>query len=281
MSIRLSKKHEQKVKQTQELKPRLKPSENIELNTGTTDIEPPDIPEPNSITEEDHAISDEKSANEAYSENSFTSVTEFNPELGVIQRIRKSFALVTTENGYRLLNFTNAKSSLAGLENIIMSFLPFEKITAEKLEGLAVDERTAKMAEESFSISKNIGSGYTLITPEGRVIPLHVLKRQKGKHEKEEHEAYRNFRLILFKYLKRNLYIKLRDRYVIDEDEYSKIVERISNGEDVLKVLAQGLRIEKSDSELLQECLNKSERARNSIEDIKKAALIYKKLRET
>uniref|UniRef100_A0A7C4RXC9 Uncharacterized protein n=1 Tax=Fervidobacterium thailandense TaxID=1008305 RepID=A0A7C4RXC9_9BACT len=122
---------------------------------------------------------------------------QLNPEVGLLPSKEFTCAIVKTERGYRIINFSQVAIA-EGLINAIKSFPYFEKLDSEKLLHLLTDERTTS---DLFEVKRGQLSKSIVLLPNFETITLSMMKRKRGKNEPADDKYYRIFRSIILKHV--------------------------------------------------------------------------------
>lgn len=158
----------------------------------------------NSTDRTDNTISPELSEpidndDQSYTESKLSEELEaiqLNPEVGLLPSKEFTCAIVKTERGYRIVNFSQAAID-EGLINAVKSFPYFEKLDSEKLLHLLTDERTTSL----FGVKRGKLSKLIVLLPNFQTITLSMMKRKRGKNEPADDKYYRIFRSIILKHV--------------------------------------------------------------------------------
>ncbi|MEJ5258339.1 MAG: hypothetical protein WHS64_08835 [Fervidobacterium sp.] len=179
-------------------------------------------------------------------------------EIGIKLTPKKSFLVVKTDVGYKLLFSGDSEEKVKGLVNLFASFFPFEELSKEKLLYVLEDER---QGEYKFSIDRSLNDKSVLL-PNGEIVPIVLLKRKKGRIENQEDKDYREFRGLIF------------DEFEILEElkkkEYFELLKKMLNGksvEDFPDVFYEVFNTTEEKRERLRNLL-KNKRVKSVIEEI-------------
>ncbi|WGS65164.1 hypothetical protein [Marinitoga aeolica] len=154
-------------------------------------------------SEETDELENIEEDSEDYSEKELKKLEKtLNPETEKISKRKIGFQIikVKNENGYyyyELLNLTNGINLYNNLKEITKLFPWFEKLTKEKFYAIASDKRTGGIVE----FDKNYGYDYSMLLPNGDIVPLSSMKKEKGRYENPEFKKYREFR----RFIKNNI----------------------------------------------------------------------------
>ncbi|MBM7559255.1 hypothetical protein [Marinitoga litoralis] len=170
-------------------------------------------------SEENDEIENIEEDSEDYSEKELKKLENtLNPETEKISKKKIGFQIVKVKNEniyyYELLNLTNVINVYNDLKEITKLFPWFEKLNKEKLYAIASDKRTGGILE----IDKNYSYDFSILLPNGDIVPLSTLKKEKGKYENPEFSKYREFR----RFIKNNIeYINQLKKEDIKNEENS------------------------------------------------------------
>lgn len=185
MGQRITQKHgqEQKIK----LVPQQTLQETMDLTNRTDSTVSPELSE--RIDDDDQSYTEQK-------HNEELEAIQLNPEVGLLPSKDFSCAIVKTEKGYSILNFSQITMD-EGFVNAVKSFPIFEKLDSEKLLHLLTDERTSDL----FGVKRGELGKIIVLLPNSQTITLSMMKRKRGKNEPLDDKYYRIFRAIIFKHI--------------------------------------------------------------------------------
>ncbi|KAF2956652.1 hypothetical protein [Marinitoga sp. 38H-ov] len=148
-------------------------------------------------TEEEDIISDIDENNEDdYSQREISKNERnlVNPETERISKRKIGFQIIKVKErdkySYELINLTNNIKLYNNLKNIINFFPWFETLTKEKFYALASDNRSGGI----LTLDKNYRFNYSIQLPNGDIVPLSTMVKEKGKYENPFFSKYRKFR---------------------------------------------------------------------------------------
>lgn len=163
------------------------------------------VEEYDEFDDEDYSITEERKIEKS-----------INPETERISKRKVGFQIIKVKENsyykYELINFSNKENLYNDLKKIVKFFPWFEKLTKQKFFALASDKRTGGLLE----INKNYSFDYSILLPNGEIVPISSLKREKGKYENPYFSNYRKFRKIIYENID---YINKLKREDVEKDE--------------------------------------------------------------
>ncbi|BBE31762.1 hypothetical protein OSSY52_19030 [Tepiditoga spiralis] len=174
-----------------------------------------------------------------------------------------TFKLLKTDEEYVLINLGSIKikddkiGKYESLKEIFKSFLVIEKVTPEKLNGLAIDSRNKN--EKYFMLDRDFITYKNIELLDGCAYPLSNLTKKKKKEEKNEIEKNRKFR----KFILDNK--KLIEEFLNKKDKKDKKISL----DEFIKLLSNWIFFEDKEEDNIRKKKAKEKKAKKLELDIK------------